>query len=84
MLLFSCFIHVLVFFLQSHKYSGKLGAISALEATPGGVFVALMSRYLDVLHPTMPPRSMLEEPISKDQSGIYVSVSCFFFQKMVE
>ncbi|VDK32630.1 unnamed protein product [Taenia asiatica] len=66
-------------FLQSHKYSGKLGAISALEATPGGVFVALMSRYFDVLHPTMPPRSMLEEPISKDQSGIYVSVSWFFF-----
>ncbi|CDS39362.1 F box:WD repeat containing protein 9 [Echinococcus multilocularis] len=61
--------------LRSHKYSGKLGAISALEATPGGVFVALMSRYFDVLHPTMPPRSMLKEPISKDQSGIYVSLS---------
>ncbi|KAL5107902.1 hypothetical protein TcWFU_006720 [Taenia crassiceps] len=61
--------------IRSHKYSGKLGAISALEATPGGVFVALMSRYFDVLHPTMPPRSMLEEPISKDQSGIYVSLS---------
>ena len=63
---------------QSHKYSESLGAISTMEATPGGVFVSLMSRYLDVLYPVLPPRSMLPQPLSSNQSGIYVTVSPAF------
>ncbi|KAM3176119.1 hypothetical protein ACTXT7_007141 [Hymenolepis weldensis] len=62
--------------LKSHKYCNNLGAISSLEATPGSVFVTLGSRYLDAIHPTMPVRSMLKEPLSNStSSNIYISVS---------
>ncbi|KAM7543253.1 hypothetical protein Aperf_G00000004032 [Anoplocephala perfoliata] len=61
--------------LKSHKYPSNLGAISSLEATPGGVFLALMSRYLDAIHPTMPVRSMLKEPLNNNNSDIYIALS---------
>ncbi|VDO03315.1 unnamed protein product [Rodentolepis nana] len=60
----------------SHKYSNSLGAISSLEATPGGVFVTLGSRHLDAIHPTIPVRSMLKEPLrNSTSSNIYIALS---------
>lgn len=62
--------------LKSHKYSNSLGAISSLEATPGGVFVTLGGRRLDAIHPTMPVRSMLKEPLNDSiSSNIYIALS---------
>nr|CDS27482.1 F box:WD repeat containing protein 9 [Hymenolepis microstoma] len=62
--------------LKSHKYSSSLGAISSLEATPGGVFVTLGSRHLDAIYPTMPVRSMLKESLrNSTSSNIYISLS---------
>ncbi|VDD74495.1 unnamed protein product [Mesocestoides corti] len=61
--------------VNSHSFSAESGSICALEATPGAVFLARTCGSLSVLHPTMPPVSMLSTPICTDRNSPPVSLS---------